>query len=161
MHARQSVTSCLDTEPAGNSAKSNTSRACFAFAPLPAFALLEAEGFRAAFVATAFLLAAAGFLDSGFFDEGFFDAFAAGAFLPAALFGLDAPAAFAFSTGSAFFVAVFDLLLVAAIVAEDLADGDERGRRRLLLDVAERGVELRLDIAGGGAEVLEVEERRV
>src|SRR5205085_1785426 len=118
MHARQSVTSLCETEPAGNSEKSSTSRACFAFAPF------DAEGFRDAFAATAVLLAA-----GSFFDADFFDAFFAAAFLPpASLFTFDATAlfifgaaafafaaGFAFEVGFAFFAVVFDLLLVAAI----------------------------------------------
>jgi hypothetical protein len=116
-----------ETEPAGNSEKSNTSRACFAFeafAPFDApafvtdfdataafdFVTLEAFAF-VAFDATGFLLAAV------FFDAGFFEAFVAAGFLPAAFFTFDAAGFFAafLTAGFAFFAAVFDLVLVAAI----------------------------------------------
>ena len=133
MHARQSVTSARETEPAGNSEKSNTSRACFgfeAFAPLDAtafFEALDATAFDAtaafdfvtpeafafeAFDGTGFLLAAA-----VFFDAGFFEAFVAAGFLPASFFTFDAAGFFAaFLTAVfAFFAAVFRVVLVAAI----------------------------------------------
>ena len=111
MHARQSVTSVRETEPAGNSEKSNTSRACFAFED---FELLEAAAFVAAFDAfgaTDFLLAAV------FFDADFFGAFDAADFLPAAFFTFDAAIFFAafLTAGFAFFAAVFELFLVEAI----------------------------------------------
>jgi hypothetical protein len=209
MHARQSVTSLCETDPAGNSEKSSTSRACFAFDDFAAPAF-DAVDFFDALDATAFLLVA-----EGFFDAGFFDALGDAPFLPAAaFFTFDAAtfvfgaAAFtfaagfaAFDDGFAFFASVFDLLLVAAIVAGNqftwmdrinrieqfeisnlqsqnskllilsilsihvnssfcLTDGDER-RRRLFFNVAERGVEFRLDVAAGGAQIFEVEERRV
>jgi hypothetical protein len=122
MHARQSVTSLRETDPAGNPEKSSTSRACFA----PA--LFDAAGFFDALVATAFLPAAADFFDAAFFANfvatlflldaaAFFDAFDAAAFLPAVFFTFDAATAFAFATGLAFLAADFDLLLVAAIIA--------------------------------------------
>jgi hypothetical protein len=128
MHARQSVTSLRETDPAGNSEKSSTSRACFAFDDFAAPAF-DAFDFFDAFDATAFLLVAEGFFDADFFDA-FVDDFGDAPFLPAAaFFTFDAAlfvfgaaafafaAGFAFDEGFAFFAAVFDLLLVAAIVA--------------------------------------------
>jgi hypothetical protein len=135
MHARHSVTSARETEPAGNSEKSRTSRACFAF---DAFELLEAPGFAAdfdadfafatpeafasdAFGEADFLLAAAVFFDAvlfaGDFFELFFDAFGAAGFLPAALFTFGAAIFFAgfLTAGADFFAAAFGLFLVAAI----------------------------------------------
>jgi hypothetical protein len=125
MHARQSVTSARETEPAGNPEKSNTSRACFGFEAFDApafvtdfdataafdFVTPEAFAFEA-FDGTDFLLAAA-----VFFDAGFFEAFAAAGLLPAAFFTFDAAGFFAafLTAGFAFFAAVFDLVLVAAI----------------------------------------------
>src|ERR671927_1867876 len=96
MHARQSVTSTRDTEPAGNSEKSRTSRGCFALDDFAAFTLFDATAFFVDFDATAFFAAS-------FFDEDFFDDFLTAAF-------------FAFGgAGLAFFAAVFRVLLVAAI----------------------------------------------
>jgi hypothetical protein len=92
MHDRHNVISCRVTDPAGNSPKSNTSFATFGTLTLAA-GCLGAFGFD--FNGAAFLLVAAPF------------------------FGFDAGAAFAFfAEGLAFFAAVFDLLLVAAIVAD-------------------------------------------
>ena len=93
MHDRHNVISCRVTDPAGNSPKSNTSFATFG-------ALTLAAGFLAAF---------------GFDFDG--AAFLLAAFTP--FFDFDAGAAFAFfAEGLAFLAAVFDLLLVAAIVAD-------------------------------------------
>jgi hypothetical protein len=107
MHARHSVTPTRETEPAGNSEKSGTSRACFAFAAFVAEGLFNAADFFDDFDA-------AGFFVAVFFDADFFEAFFATAFLPAAFFNVGA-AGFAFDVGSAFFDAAFDLLFVAAI----------------------------------------------
>ena len=133
MQARQSVTSVRETEPAGNSEKSNTSRDCFAF---DAFALLDATAFVAdfdaaaafAFVALAAFVTPEGFafdafgatdflLAAVFFGASFLEAFDAAAFLPASFFTFDAGVFFAafFAAGADFFAEVFELLLVAAI----------------------------------------------
>jgi hypothetical protein len=117
MHARQSVTSTRDTEPAGNSEKSRTSRACFAFAPFdaPAFFVdLDATDFFDDFDAASFLVEE---VFDAFGDAGLFDGFLAADFLPAAPFFTFDAAAFApaFAVGFAFFAAVFRVLLVAAI----------------------------------------------
>jgi hypothetical protein len=123
MHARQSVTSTRDTEPAGNSEKSNTSRACFAFDGFAPFAPFDATAFLVDFDATGFF-DAANFFEEDFFDDfggsDFFDAegfFDTAAFLPAApFFTFDAEGfALAFAAGLALFAAVFRVLLVAAI----------------------------------------------
>jgi hypothetical protein len=112
MHARQSVTSLRETDPAGNSEKSGTSRACFAFDD---FALLDAPAFAAALdapAAFAFVTPEAFAFDAAAAFN--FDAFVAAAFLPAAFFTV-AAAAFALAAGFVFFAAAFDLVFVAAI----------------------------------------------
>jgi len=107
MHARQSVTSVRETEPAGNSEKSNTSRACFG---LDAFALLDATAFFDAFDAAFVFVAPTAFDAAAFFED-----FDAAGFFAADFFGAFAAAAFAFAAGLAFFAVVFELFLVAAI----------------------------------------------
>src|ERR1044071_2921259 len=100
MHARQSVTSLRETEPAGNSEKSKTSRACFAFEAFDAPAFVTDFDAPADFVtpgAFAFVafvafvaFEATGLLPAAvFFGADFFEAFGASAFLPAAFFTFD------------------------------------------------------------------------
>ena len=108
-----------ETEPAGNSEKSRTSRACFAFDDFElleettfvadfdaAFAFVTPEAFAfEAFGATAFLLAvffAADFFEA--FDADFFGAFDAASFFAAFL-----------TARADFFAAVFELFLVEGI----------------------------------------------
>jgi hypothetical protein len=117
MHARQSVTSWRDTEPAGNSSKSSTSftDAAFAFDAPTLFDFDKIDFDAEAFDTTDF--------DAEAFDAARFDAdFDATAFAPvlavvAALAFLEAAAlTLGGDKGLAFFEAVFDLALVAAII---------------------------------------------
>ena len=186
MQARQSVTSWRVTAPAGNSAKSSTSFfaglalvVCFAGLAVVAVAGLTLAAFAlpAAFAdfAAAFFDLAEGFAAGGFDPEADLaaDAFGLAADFFAAFVGL---ASFAvapvFLVAAAFadFFAAPAFAFVAAIVKvrSKEIDGrvsvrsnrDERGRG-LFVRVADGGVEFGLNVAGGGAQVFEVEERRV